>query len=178
MSGDSTPGAVVHPTALVEDDVELGPGTVVWDGVHIRRGARVGRDCIIGEKTYLAYDVRVGDLVKINAHVYVCAGVTIEDGVLIAAHVVFTNDRAPRATDVDLKRLLPSTPGDHTERTRVGRGASIGANATIGPGVAIGAFAMVGMGAVVTKDVPPHGLVIGNPARLVGQVARDGTRVP
>ena len=85
--------------------------------------------------------------------------------------------RAPRATDRDLTRLLGSGPTERTERCRVGRGASIGANATIGPGVSLGEWSMVGMGAVVTADVPPHGLVVGNPARLVGLVARDGTRV-
>jgi acetyltransferase-like isoleucine patch superfamily enzyme len=167
----------IHPTALVEDGVSLGPDTVVWDGVHIRRGAVIGRGCILGEKTYVAYGVRIGDLVKVNAHVYLCAGVSVGDGCLVAAHVVFTNDRAPRATDRDVTALLPSEPGPHSAATRVGRGASIGANATIGPGVELGEFCMVGMGAVVTADVPPHGLVAGNPARLIGLVARDGTRV-
>ncbi len=167
----------VHPTAIVEDGVVIGEGTAIWDGVHVRRRARIGCNCIVGEKTYIAYDVRIGDLVKLNAHVYVCAGVTIEDGCLVAAHVVFTNDSHPRATDPELRRLLPSDPGPATRCTTVRRGAAIGANATIGPGLVLGTFCMVGMGAVVTKDVPPHGLVVGNPARLVGLVARDGTRV-
>jgi acetyltransferase-like isoleucine patch superfamily enzyme len=169
--------AKVHPTAIVEDGVVLGDGTVVWDGVHLRRGARIGRGCIVGEKTYVAYGVLVGDRCKLNAHVYLCAGVALEDGVLVAAHVVFTNDRAPRAAERDLARLLTSEPTDSTLRTLVRRGASLGANATIGPGLTLGEYCMVGMGAVVTKDVPPFGLVVGNPARLVGLVARDGTRV-
>lgn len=170
-------GVRVHPTAIVEDGVAIGAGTAIWDHAHLRSGARVGCGCIVGEKTYIAGAVVVGDLVKINAGVYLCAGVEIHDGVMLAAHVVFTNDRRPRATDPAVTVLLPSTPGPHTTRTVVGRGATVGANATIGPGVTIGSYAMVGMGAVVTADVPAHGLVVGNPARLVGLVARDGTSV-
>jgi acetyltransferase-like isoleucine patch superfamily enzyme len=173
----SVTAARIHPTAIVEDGVEIGAGTTVWDHVHVRRGAAIGRDCIVGEKSYIAYDVRIGDLVKINANVYVCADVTIGDGCLIAAHVVFTNDASPRATDPDITVLRPSTPDEHTAGARVGRGVSIGANATIGPGVELGDHCMIGMGAVVTRSVPPHGLVVGNPARLVGLVARDGRRV-
>lgn len=164
----------VHPTALVEDGVVLGEGTAVWDNVHLRRGARIGRDCIVGEKTYVAYDVRIGDLCKLNACVYVCAGVELEDGVMLAAHVVFTNDVHPRATDPDLRALQTSDPTADTLRTIVRRGASVGANATIGPGLELGAFCMVGMGSVVTADVPPHALVVGNPARLAGAVCRCG----
>ena len=167
----------VHPTALIEEGVVLGPGTAVWDGVHIRRGARIGRDCIIGEKSYVAYDVRIGDLVKLNACVYVCAGVTIEDGVMVAAHTVFTNDRFPRATDPDVRELRTSEPTDDTLATFLRRGATIGANCTIGPGIELGAFCMVGMGSVVTASVPPHALVLGNPARLHGAVCRCGELV-
>ena len=164
----------VHPTALVEADVVLGEGTAVWDGVHIRRGARIGRDCIVGEKTYIAYDVTIGNLCKLNACVYVCAGVAVEDGVMLAAHVVFTNDRLPRAADPELRALQSSDPTEATLRTTVRRGASVGANATIGPGLELGAFCMVGMGSVVTRDVPAHALVSGNPARLRGIVCRCG----
>lgn len=167
----------IHPTAIVEDGVAIGAGTAIWDGVHVRRGARIGASCIVGEKTYVAYDVVIGDLCKLNASVYVCAGVTIEDGCLIAAHVVFTNEPTPRATDPDVGHLLTSAPTERTRKTIVRRGASIGANATIGPGVELGAWCMVGMGSVVTRDVPAHTLVAGNPARVRGLVARDGTRV-
>lgn len=167
----------VHPTAIVESDVELGPDTSVWDGVHIRHGARIGRGCIVGEKTYIAYDVRIGDLCKLNANVYVCAGVTIEDGVMVAAHTVFTNDLLPRATDPEVTALRPSEPDEATLRTVVRRGATIGANCTIGPGVELGAFCMVGMGSVVTRDVPAHTLVVGNPARRVGAVCACGELV-
>ena len=167
----------IHPTAIVEPGTEIGDGTAIWDGAHLRAGARVGRGCIIGEKSYLAPGVVVGDSVKVNACVYLCTGVTVEDGCMLAAHVVFTNDVSPRATGPDLVTLLDSGPGPHTLLTTVRRGASVGANATIGPGLELGAFCMVGMGSVVTRDVPAHGLVVGNPARLVGLVARNGAKV-
>lgn len=167
----------IHPSAIVEADVTLGAGTSVWDAVHIRHGATIGEHCIIGEKTYIAYDVTIGKLCKLNANVYVCAGVTLEDGVMVAAHTVFTNDLLPRATDPDIQHLHGSQPDESTLATHVRRGATIGANCTIGPGIEIGAFAMVGMGSVVTRSVPAHGLVVGNPARIAGAVCACGKRV-
>lgn len=168
---------MIHPTAIVEDGAVVGAGTAVWDNVHIRRGAVIGADCIIGEKTYVAPEARIGDRCKLNAAVYVCSAVTIEDGVMIAAHTVFTNDRFPRATDPELRALRSSAIDEHTLPTLVRRGATIGANCTIGNDLTIGAFAMVGMGAVVTKDVPDHALVVGNPARVIGFVCRCGEPV-
>jgi acetyltransferase-like isoleucine patch superfamily enzyme len=168
---------VIHPTAIVEDGAVVGPDTAIWDSVHIRRGAVVGAGCIIGEKTYVAPEARIGDRCKLNAAVYVCSAVTIEDGVMIAAHTVFTNDRFPRATDPELRELRSSAIDEHTRPTLVRRGATIGANCTIGNDLTIGAFAMVGMGAVVTKDVPDHALVVGNPARVIGFVCRCGEPV-
>jgi UDP-2-acetamido-3-amino-2,3-dideoxy-glucuronate N-acetyltransferase len=164
----------IHPTALIEDDVRIGDGTSIWDNVHIRHGARIGRDCIVGEKSYIAYDVVIGDLVKINAMVYICTAVTIEDGVMISAGTVFTNDRFPRATTVDLRNLRPSEPDEDTLPTLVMAGATIGAGCTIGNDLSIGRFAMVGMGALVTKDVGNFHLVVGHPAKPVGCVCRCG----
>jgi UDP-2-acetamido-3-amino-2,3-dideoxy-glucuronate N-acetyltransferase len=166
--------AWVHPTALVEQGVVLGEGTKVWDNVHLRRGARIGKSCIIGEKSYVAYDVVIGDYVKLNAAVYVCAAVIIVDFCMISAHTVFTNDRFPRAGNRELTGLETSDPTDETLATRVRRGTTIGANATIGPGITLGEFSMVGMGSVVTKDVAAHALVVGNPARQIGWVCRCG----
>ena len=164
----------IHGTALIEDGVTLGVGTSVWDSVHIRHGARIGRHCILGEKTYVAYDVRIGDYCKLNANVYVCAGVTIDDFVMISAHTVFTNDVFPRAFDRTLDGLAGSDPTEETLLCHVRRGVTIGANATIGPGITLGEFSMIGMGSVVTRDVPSHALVIGNPARLVAMVCACG----
>lgn len=167
----------IHPTAIVEDGVQIGAGTSVWDNVHIRRGAAIGEECIVGGKTYIAYDVRIGSRVKINAFVYICAAVTIEDGVMIGAGTIFTNDRFPRAATSDLRRLRPSDPDEHTLPTLVRAGASIGAGCVIGNDLSIGRFAMVGMGSVVTRPTPDFHLVLGNPARTVGFVCRCGQRL-
>ncbi len=164
----------VHPTAIVEAGVEIGPGTAVWDHAHLRGPARLGRDCIVGGKSYVAYGVEIGDRVKINAQVYVCTGVTLEDGVMVSAGVIFTNDRLPRATTPDLARLRGSEPDEHTLPTRVRQGATLGAGAVIGCDLEIGRFAMVGMGSVVTRPVADFHLVRGNPARSVGCVCRCG----
>jgi UDP-2-acetamido-3-amino-2,3-dideoxy-glucuronate N-acetyltransferase len=174
VSDSRFPGCRIHPTALIEDGVALGEGTAVWDNAHIRHGASIGRHCIIGEKTYIAYDVRIGDYCKLNANVYVCAGITVSDYVMLSAHVVFTNDRFPRSFDRTLSGLASSDPNEDTLSTRVGLGVTVGAHATIGPGLTLANFAMVGMGSVVTHDVPPHGLVVGNPARLIGYVCICG----
>jgi UDP-2-acetamido-3-amino-2,3-dideoxy-glucuronate N-acetyltransferase len=164
----------IHPTAIIEDDVQIGAGTSVWDHVHIRHGTRIGEQCVVGEKTYIAYDVRIGHRVKINAFVYVCTAVTIEDGVMISAGTIFTNDRFPRATTPDLKQLRPSEPDEHTLPTLVRAGATIGAGSVIGNDLVIGRFAMVGMGSLVTRSIPDFHLAIGRPAASVGCVCRCG----
>lgn len=164
----------IHPTAIIEDGVQIGSDTSVWDHVHIRHSTRIGKQCIIGEKTYVAYGVHIGNRVKINAFVYICTGVTIEDGVMISAGTLFTNDRFPRAATVDLKQLRSSEPDEHTLPTLVREGATIGAGSIIGNDLVIGRFAMIGMGSVVTKSVPDFHLAIGHPAVSVGCVCRCG----
>jgi acetyltransferase-like isoleucine patch superfamily enzyme len=165
---------LIHPTADVEEGVDIGDGTAVWAYVHIRRGARIGADCIVGEKTYIAGDVVVGDRVKINAFAYLCAGVTLERGVMVSAGVLFTNDRYPRATSSDLSTLRTSDVDEHTLPTVVREGATIGAGAIVGCGLEIGRFALVGMGSVVTRPVPDFHLVVGNPSRSIAAVCRCG----
>src|ERR1041385_2270963 len=108
----------IHPTAIIEENVQLGAGTSLWDNVHVRGPARIGRGCIVGEKTYIAYGVTIGDRVKINAQVYICTGVSIEDLVMIAAGVIFTNDRYPRAFD-ETGGLATSAPTEATLSTTV-----------------------------------------------------------
>jgi acetyltransferase-like isoleucine patch superfamily enzyme len=164
----------IHPTAIIEPDVQIGAGSSVWDNVHIRHSTQIGEECIIGEKTYVAYGVQIGDRVKINAFVYICNAVTIEDGVMISAGTIFTNDRFPRATTSDLRSLRPSDPDEHTLPTLVKAGATIGAGCTIGNDLSIGRFAMIGMGSLVTKSVPDFHLAIGHPARSIGCVCRCG----
>jgi acetyltransferase-like isoleucine patch superfamily enzyme len=166
--------AWIHPTALVEEGATIGQGTRIWDNVHLRRGAQVGRSCIIGEKTYVACQAVIGDFVKVNASVYICAAVTIEDFCMIAAHAVFTNDRFPRAGNRELTDLETSDPTDETLATKVRRGTTIGANATVGPGIELGEFSMIGMASVVTRSVPAFALAAGNPARQIGWVCICG----
>ncbi|MGH2546280.1 MAG: DapH/DapD/GlmU-related protein [Acidimicrobiales bacterium] len=164
----------VHDTAIVEDGVEISPGTSIWDNVHIRAPARIGSECIVGEKTYIAGGVAIGNRVKVNAHVYICSAVTIEDGAMISAGTIFTNDRFPRATAPDLSALRPCEPVEHTRPTLVREGATIGAASVIGCDLVVGRWSMVGMGSVVTSSVPDFHLVVGQPARSIACVCRCG----
>lgn len=165
----------VHPTAIVEDDVTVGDGTYLWHHVMVRRGATIGSQCILGYGVHIDTDVKIGNRVKIQNYVSVFHGVTIEDGVFVGPHAVFTNDKFPRAINPD--GTLKSAVDWVVSETRVGYGATIGANATIICGITLGKWSMVGAGSVVTKDVPDYGLVVGNPARLIGYVTAEGQRV-
>ncbi|MEX0846488.1 MAG: acyltransferase [Ilumatobacteraceae bacterium] len=157
----------VHPTAIVEDEVAIGRRTSIWHHGHIRRGASIGSGCTLGKNVFVDAGVRIGNGVKVQNNVSVYAGVTIHDDVFVGPSAVFTNDLHPRAFASEWQ----ITP------TIVHRGASIGANATIVCGVEIGAFALVGSGAVVTRSVAPHQLVLGNPARPAGWVCTCGCPV-
>jgi UDP-2-acetamido-3-amino-2,3-dideoxy-glucuronate N-acetyltransferase len=165
----------VHPTADVSPEARIGAGTRIWALAQVREGAIVGEDCILGRGVYIDARVHVGARVKIQNYVSIFEGVTIEDGVFIGPHVCFTNDRLPRAITPD-GRLKGPQDWEITP-TLVKYGASIGARALVVCGVTIGEFALVGAGAVVTRDVPPHALVYGNPARLQGYVCRCARRL-
>lgn len=168
------PTVKIHPSAIIEDGVSIGLGTSVWDNVHIRKSTVIGENCIVGEKTYIAYDVKIGNGVKINSFVYICTGVIIEDQVMISAGTIFTNDRFPRAFDIDGYSIKTSDPTEETLEVVVRRGVTIGASCTIGPGIELGEYCMVGMGSVVTRNVLPHQLVYGNPAEPKGYVCICG----
>jgi len=174
MSCDVHAEVRIHPTAILERNVVLGPGTAVWDNVHIRHDTTLGEECIVGGKTTIAYGVTIGKRCKINAFVFICTAVTLEDGVMVSAGTVFTNDRFPRATTPDLLHLNSSEPDEDTRPTLVREGATIGAQCTIGNDLTIGRFAMVGMGSLVTHSVPDFALVFGAPAVQVGSVCRCG----
>jgi acetyltransferase-like isoleucine patch superfamily enzyme len=169
--------ARIHETAEIEDGVEIGEGTSVWAHVHARGPSTVGRSCIVGEKTYIGPGVTIGNLVKLNAMVYLPLGVTLRDGVMIGAGTIFTNDRYPRGTDVEITELRDSGPGEHIFETLVEEGASIGAGCTIGSNIVVGRWSLVGMGTVVARDVKPFHLVVGNPARSIAILCRCGEPV-
>lgn len=156
-----------HPTAVVESD-HVGDGTKIWHFAHVREGATIGVNCVVGKSVYIDADVEIGDEVKIQNFVSIYKGVTIEDDVLVGPAVTFTNDLYPRAYSWGDDKVVP---------TVVKKGASIGANSTIICGVTIGSYAMIGAGSVVTKDVPPFGLMYGNPAELKGFVCYCGQRL-
>jgi acetyltransferase-like isoleucine patch superfamily enzyme len=149
----------VHPQGLCES-TSIGAGTRVWAFAHVLPGARIGADCNICDHVFIENDVEVGDRVTVKCGVQLWDGLRVEDDVFIGPNATFTNDRFPRSKQYPEKFA----------QTRIGRGASIGANATILPGVNIGQNAMIGAGAVVTRSVPPHAIVVGNPARIVGYV--------
>jgi len=171
----STAHVQIHPTAEVSSLARIGEGTKIWHQAQVREGAQIGRFCIIGKGVYIDFDAVIGDQVKIQNGASIYHGVTIEDGVFIGPHACLTNDKLPRAITPEgqLKRDADWEVG----KILIQYGASIGAGAVILPGVTVGRFAMVGAGAVVTKDVVAHGLVVGNPARLVGFVCMCGHRL-
>ena len=162
----------IHSTADVSPRAILGSDARIWHQAQVREGARIGENCIIGKGAYIDFDVRIGSNVKIQNGAFIYHGAAIEDGVFVGPGVILANDRLPRAINPD--GSLKSDADWEVSPTLVRRGASIGAGAVILPGVTIGEFAMIGAGALVTHDVPSHGLVYGNPARLHGYVCRCG----
>lgn len=157
----------VHATASVSPKAKIGSGSKVWINVQIREEATIGENCILSKDVYIDHAVSIGNRCKIQNSVSVYNGVTIEDDVFVGPNVAFTNDKVPRAFNTDWK----ITP------TLVKEGASIGANATIVCGIVLGEYCMIASGAVVTKDVAPYTLVMGNPARPVGKIDKLGRRV-
>jgi UDP-2-acetamido-3-amino-2,3-dideoxy-glucuronate N-acetyltransferase len=157
----------VHPSAHVEQNARVGSDTKIWINVQIRENVEIGNSCIISKDVYIDHSVKIGNRCKIQNSVSIYNGVTIGDDVFVGPNAVFTNDKVPRAFNSDWK-ITPTT---------VMNGASIGANATLVCGIEIGEYAMVAAGSVVTKNVPSHALVMGNPAKIVGSVCMCGRRL-
>ncbi len=158
----------VHPTAVVDEGSEIGSGTKIWHFSHIMPGAKLGEDCNIGQNVVISPGVTLGRNVKVQNNVSIYTGVICDDDVFLGPSCVFTNVINPRSA-VNRKNQYA--------QTHVGKGASIGANATIVCGHDIGAFAFIGAGAVVTKTIPAYALVIGNPAKQVGWMSEYGHRL-
>lgn len=158
-------GYYVHPTALVEENVQIGEGTRIWCFSHIMQGSVIGKNCNIGQNVYIDPCVVVGNHVKIQNNVSLYAGVVCEDGVFLGPSCVFTNVINPRAL-IEKKSEF--------RKTVLRLGCTIGANATIICGRSIGRYAMIGAGSVVTRDVPDYALVYGVPAVLQGWVCQCG----
>lgn len=162
-------GAVIHPSAIVDDGAQLGEGTHVWHFCHVSAGARIGPGCSLGQNVFVANDVVIGRNVKIQNNVSVYDAVTLEDDVFCGPSMVFTNVFNPRAAVVRKAEY---------RRTLVRQGATLGANCTIVCGVTIGRHAFIGAGAVVNRDVPDYALMLGVPARQSGWMSRHGERLP
>jgi len=158
----------IHSTAVVDEGCQIGSGTKIWHFSHIMAGSVIGNNCNIGQNVVVSPGVILGNNVKVQNNVSVYTGVLCEDDVFLGPSCVFTNVINPRSF---ISRK------DEFKQTLVKKGASIGANATIICGCTIGEYAMVGAGAVVTKDVAPYALVVGNPGRQIGWISQSGCRL-
>lgn len=157
-----------HETAVIDPGATIGEGTKIWHFSHIMPGAIIGRHCNLGQNVFVADGVVLGDNVKVQNNVSIYTGVTCEDDVFLGPSMVFTNVYNPRSAVNRKNEYMP---------TWVGKGATIGANATIVCGVSIGAYAFIGAGALVRKDVPPYALVVGNPGKQIGWLSKHGERL-
>lgn len=158
----------VHPSAIVDEGAQIGAGTKIWHFCHVMPKAILGDNCNLGQNVFVADGVILGNNVKVQNNVSIYTGVICEDDVFLGPSMVFTNVINPRSA---VKRQ------DQYLKTHVGKGATIGANATIVCGHNIGAYAFIGAGAVVTKEVPAYALLLGNPARQVGWMSAYGHRL-
>ncbi len=158
----------IHESSYADPDSEIGSGTKIWHFCHLMARSRIGSNCILGQNVFVASDVTIGNNVKIQNNVSIYTGVVIEDDVFLGPSMVFTNVVNPRS---HIQRK------DEFKLTRVCRGATIGANATIICGIELGSYSFIGAGAVVTHDVPPYALVYGNPARLHGWMCHCGIQL-
>ena len=159
--------ASIHPSAIIDSGAEIGDGSMVWVNVQIREGAKIGKNCVLSKDVYVDCNVSIGDECKIQNSVSIYDGVTIEPQVFVGPNASFTNDKVPRAFNIDWE----------ITKTVVQKGASLGANCTIICGIVIGEYSMIAAGSVVTKDVLPYTLVAGNPARVVAKINKAGNKI-
>jgi acetyltransferase-like isoleucine patch superfamily enzyme len=169
------PSAFVHPSATIDEGASVGARTRVWHLAHLRESSSVGEECVVGRGVYVGAGVHVGHRCKLENYALVFEGATLEDGVFVGPAAVIANDRNPRAMSPEGR--LNTTADWVRSETYVETGATIGARAVLVPPLRIGAWSMVGAGAVVTRDVPPHALVVGAPATVRGHVCWCGQRV-
>jgi acetyltransferase-like isoleucine patch superfamily enzyme len=166
---------MIHPSAEVSPKAQIGEGTRIWHQVQVREGVVIGKNCIVGKNAYIDFEVKIGDNVKIQNNALLYHGLTVEDGVFIGPAACLTNDVFPRAITPDGQ--LKGNDDWEVGPIVLKYGSSIGAGAVVLPNVTVGRFALVAAGAVVTRSVPDHGLVMGTPARLVGYACKCGRRL-
>lgn len=165
-------GVHIHPTAEVSEAATVGEGTRIWHHAQVREGAVIGRQCILGKGVYVDKDVHIGDFCKLQNGVFVFHGFNLESGVFLGPGVMLLNDKHPRAINFDGS---PKSDSDWVASDAlIEHGASVGGGAVVLPGVRVGLMAIVGSGAIVTRDVPERGIVVGNPARLRGYACDCG----
>ena len=168
MADPIHPHAFIHETAVIDAGAQIGENSKVWHFCHLMGGAVIGKNCSLGQNVFVASSVVLGDGCKIQNNVSLYEGVVCEEEVFLGPSCVFTNVKNPRSSVNRRSEYLS---------TRVGKGATIGANATIICGLSLGAHCFVGAGAVVTRDVPDFALVVGNPAQQIGWMSRRGERL-
>ena len=169
MNSDSK-NYFIHNSSYVDNNVSIGEGTKIWHFSHVQSGSVIGKDCSLGQNVNVGNNVIIGNNVKIQNNVSIYEGVELEDYVFCGPSMVFTNVKLPRSE-------FPQKGEKYYSKTLIKKSASIGANATILCGVTIGQYALIGSGAVVTKDVEPFSLIVGNPGRVVGMVDKKGNRI-
>lgn len=157
-----------HETSIIDDGAKIGEGTKIWHFCHIMSGSMIGNNCNLGQNVVVSPEVKLGSNVKVQNNVSIYTGVVCEDDVFLGPSMVFTNVNNPRSAIIRKNQYL---------KTNVGKGATIGANATIVCGNNIGEYAFIGAGAVVTKDIPPYALVVGNPSKQIGWMSEYGHRL-
>lgn len=167
-------GVKIHHSAEVSSKAKIGRGTFVWNQAQVREGAEIGENCIISKNVYVDFNVKIGNNVKIQNNSSIYHGTVIKDGVFVGPHVCITNDKIPRAITIDGKQKRAYDW--KVEGVIIEEGASIGAGSVLLPGISIGRYAMIGAGSVVTKDVPNHAVVYGNPAKIQGYICKCGQK--